>query len=67
MGMWLTDEVNWTLLDFLAAGLWLLAVRMTVYHISQRVKSRPKRLMLFAGSLLLFLIIWIELAVGIWN
>jgi hypothetical protein len=62
--MQLTDEVNWTVLDFVvAAALFLVRSTVRVHTKKSKTNQVPNR-NLCSSSALLFLI-WAELAVGI--
>lgn len=65
VAMQFTHEVNWTLLDFVAAGVLLLGTGLLCELVLRKVKTTRLRIILCAAILLLLFIIWIELAVGI--
>jgi hypothetical protein len=65
IAMQFTDEVNWTLFDFVAAGVLLLGTG-TMCELAIRKISNPKYRIAACTVLLAFLLlIWAELAVGI--
>ena len=66
-GMAFTDEFNWSLFDFIIMGTLLLAFGIGIQFIRNRVKPPKIRILLFGLLILLFLFIWIELAVGIFG
>ena len=65
IAMQFTDEVNWSGLDFLVMGALLLGVGLAIDFILQRVTKPSKRLALIATVIAGFVLIWAELAVGI--
>jgi hypothetical protein len=65
IAMQFTDEVNWTLSDFIAMGVLLLATGLLSEVIIRKVKKISRRIIFIAGILLLFFLVWAELAVGI--
>lgn len=67
MVMQFTDEVKWTFLDFIVAGILLLATGLTLDIILKKVKSLKNRIIIVAAVLGLLVLIWAELAVGIFN
>lgn len=67
VAMQLTDEVIWTPFDFIVAGILLLTVGFTSELILRRVTSFNKRLILIGIALILFLVVWAELAVGVFG
>jgi hypothetical protein len=63
--MQFTAEVVWTLSDFIIAGILLLSTG-TAYVVGTRMgRTRAQRLLVGALVGLTFLLIWIELAVGL--
>jgi hypothetical protein len=67
VAMQFTEEVVWTLSDFGVAGA-LLAGTGLVYELATRSLRSP-RLRMIAGAVIVgaFLVIWAELAVGIFH
>ena len=65
IAMQFTAEVNWTLFDFIAAGVLLLGTGLMVDLVLRKVKKKPVRIALFGGILAILLLIWAELAVGV--
>lgn len=65
IAMQFTKELNWTISDFAVAGLLLLSTGLVCELILRKVKPTKYRILLCAAILLVLLIIWIELAVGI--
>lgn len=62
-----TDWVNWTLLDFVAAGVLLLGTGFMCELVIRKVKKIKHRIIICVGLLTAFLLIWAELAVGIFD
>jgi hypothetical protein len=67
IAMQYTDEVKWSLFDFVVAGILLAGVGFTFEFIMRKIKVTKFRIAACFGLLLVFLLIWIELAVGIFN
>ncbi len=67
IAMQFTDEVNWTLSDFVVAGVLLLGTGLICELIMRKVNKTNHRIILCAVILVAFLLIWIELAVGIFG
>ncbi len=62
-----TNEVRWTVFDYLVAGALLYGTSLAAEFVMRRVTNKGKRL-LFAGIMLLALfLIWAELAVGLFG
>jgi len=67
IGMMFTDEINWTLSDFIIMGFLLLGFGMGIELISTRTKNSKFRILYILIVCVLFLLIWAELAVGIFG
>jgi len=67
IAMLFTNEVNWTIFDFIAMGALLLGAGLTGEYILRKVIHKTNRIILIAGLLLILVVIWAELAVGIFN
>jgi len=67
IGMLVSDEVNWSLFDFILMGVLLLAVSFGIKFMLQITKNTKYRILLISIIVLLFLLIWAELAVGIFG
>jgi Kef-type K+ transport system membrane component KefB len=67
IAMQLTNEVNWTLSDFIIMAILLLSTGLLCELVMRKVKSNQSRLLICGTVLLAFLIIWAELAVGLFG
>ena len=67
IAMQLTEEVNWTLFDFVVAGVLLLGTGFMCEFVLSKVSKTKHRIAICAIILAAFLLIWIELAVGIFG
>ena len=67
IAMHYSDEVHWTLIDFAIMGVLLLVAGMWTQRVVKRVKSFPRRATYIILVILLFLLVWAELAVGIFG
>jgi hypothetical protein len=65
--MQFTDEVNWTLPDFIAAGILLFGTGLLCELVLRKVKKTKHRIAICLVILATFLLIWAELAVGIFD
>jgi peptidoglycan/LPS O-acetylase OafA/YrhL len=65
IAMQLTDEVNWTVLDFVVAAALLLGGGLLCELTVRKVKQTKYRIPICVVLLLLLLLIWAELAVGL--
>jgi Kef-type K+ transport system membrane component KefB len=67
IAMQFTDEVNWTLSDFIVSGVLLLSTGLMCELVMRKVTKTKNRITLCVLILVAFLLIWIELAVGIFG
>ena len=65
IAMQFTNEVNWTLSDFIIAGVLLLSTGIIIEAVARNVRNRKTRIGIVLGILMAFLLVWAELAVGI--
>jgi len=61
------EGVDWSLSDFIIMGILLLITGLSVEAVMRKVKSPARRLLVCGAILLGFLLIWAELAVGIFG
>ncbi|WP_372640330.1 hypothetical protein [Ancylomarina sp.] len=64
VAMQFTDEVNWTLLDFVVAGALLLGTGLMCELVIRKVNNIRYRIAICVTLLIALLLIWAELAVG---
>lgn len=64
IAMQFSDEINWTLGDFVVAGALLLGTGLLCELVLRKVKKITHRILICAALLLALLLIWAELAVG---
>ena len=67
IAMQFTDEVNWDLADFVVAGVLLLGTGLMGELVIRKVKNTNYRILIWVVLLLALLLIWAELAVGIFG
>jgi len=67
IAMQFTNEVKWTIADFIAAGLLLLITALAIEIVIRNVKTITLRNILFAVILLILFLVWAEMAVGIFG
>lgn len=61
------NTFNWTRFDFAIAAVFLLGLSTTIILIYKKLRNVKFRWMVIALLIMLFLMFWIELAVGIFN
>jgi len=67
IAMQFTNEVNWTLFDFIIAGFLIFGIGLIFELTLRKIKNVKYRIVMFAVILLTFLLLWAELAVGIFG
>ena len=67
IAMQLTDKVNWTLFDFVVAGVLLLGTGLMCEFVIRKVKKIKYRIVICAALLTALLLVWLELAIGIFG
>ncbi len=67
IAMQFTNEVNWTPGDFIIMGVLLFGTGLLCEFVMRKVKNTNKRIMICGALLFVFLLIWAELAVGIFG
>ena len=65
--MMFTDEINWSLFDFIVMGFLLIGLGFGIHLVSTRTKSLKVRILYILIVCLVFMLIWAELAVGIFG
>ena len=67
VSMRFSDEVSWSATDFLIGGLLLFGASMVIQWIYKKANSRKHALILTLFFIVLTLLLWAELAVGIFG
>jgi hypothetical protein len=67
IAMQFTNEVNWNLLDFLVAGILLIGIGLIIELALRKILKMKYRILVLASILTLLILIWAELAVGIFG
>ena len=63
----ISDDFNWSVFDFAVMGLMLIFVGIALELVSTLIKGGRKKEILYGLIILLFLLLWAELGVGIFN
>lgn len=67
IGMQFSSEINWSFFDFMVMGILLSGVGVVIELVLRNVKTLERRFVFIAIILVVFLLIWAELAVGIFG
>lgn len=65
--MQFSSEVNWSFFDFLVVGGLLLVLGFAIDLAIRKTKTINKRYLAITAIVVLFLLIWAELAVGVFG
>ena len=67
IAMQFTNEVNWTLTDFIIGGLLLFGFGFLIDLVLRNLKTSKKKVLIIIVLILILILIWMELAVGLFN
>ncbi|THD69802.1 hypothetical protein E7Z59_05600 [Robertkochia marina] len=67
IAMQFTAEVNWSGFDFMIMAILLTGCGLTIEVIRVKTSGGQKRVLLTLLAILLFLLLWAELAIGVFN
>lgn len=67
VAMQFTNEVVWTLSDFIIAGILLVGTGVVIEVVLRKVKDQTAKIGMIVGSLVVMALVWAELAVGIFG
>ncbi|MCF4100378.1 hypothetical protein L1I30_01750 [Gillisia sp. M10.2A] len=67
IAMQFTNEVQWSLFDFIVAAILLFSTGLTIHFMMNKIKTTKYRILLSIFILCILLLLWAELAVGIFG
>jgi hypothetical protein len=67
IGMTITDEINWSPFDFIIMGSLLIFLSIGINFVSNRTKNLKNRVLYIGILVIIFMLIWAELAVGLFG
>mgnify|MGYP000040971852 FL=1 len=65
--MWITDEINWSPFDFIIMGSLLTLLGAGINFVINYTKNSNNKTLYIGILVLIFLLIWAELSVGIFD
>ena len=65
--MWITDEINWSPFDFIIMGFLLTILGAGINFVINYTKNFNNKTLYIGILVLIFLLIWAELSVGIFD
>jgi len=63
----ISDEFNWNFFDFIIMGFMMIFVGISFELVSRAIKNGKRKKVLYGLIILIFLLLWAELGVGIFN
>ncbi|AFK03873.1 hypothetical protein Emtol_2737 [Emticicia oligotrophica DSM 17448] len=67
VAMQFTSEVNWSVFDFIVAGVLLFGTGGLIEFSLRKIKSVKQRVWIIVGILFILFLVWAELAVGLFG
>jgi len=65
--MTITDKVNWGPFDFIIMGSLLIFLSIGINFVNNRLKNSKNRVLYIGILVLIFMLVWVELAVGVFG
>ena len=66
-GSLFSNQVNWSLLDFIVMGFLLGLTGLSIHFIIEKLRNKTFKIVTIIFALIIFLMIWVELAVGVFG
>ena len=67
IGMFISNEINWSFFDFIIMGSLLIFLSIGINFVSNRTKNLKNRVLYIGILVIIFMLIWAELAVGLFG
>ena len=67
IGMFVSNEVNWSFFDFIIMGILILSFSFGIKQVFKTTKNTKYRILIIGTIVIVFLLVWAELAVGIFD
>ena len=67
VGTLVSNEVNWSFFDFIVMGILILSMSFGIKQVVMTTKNTNYRILKIGMILVVFILIWVELAVGIFD
>ena len=62
-----SKQVNWSLFDFIVMGFLLGLTVLSIHFIIEKLRNKTFKIVTIIFALIIFLMIWVELAVGVFG
>jgi len=67
IGMFVSNQINWSLFDFFIMGILILSLSFSIKQVLKLTKNIKYRILIIGITVIVFLLVWAELAVGIFG
>lgn len=67
IGMFFSNEINWSFFDFIIMGILILVMSFGIKLVLKTTPKKMYRILIIGIILILFLLVWAELAVGVFE
>ena len=67
IGTLVSEEIQWSFFDFFIMGILILLLSFSIQQVLMKTKNTNYLILKIGAIFLVFLYVWIELAVGIFN
>ena len=62
-----SNQVNWSLFDFIVMGFLMGLTGLSIHFIIEKIRNKTFKIVTIIFDLIIFLMIWVELAVGVFG
>ena len=67
IGMFVSNQINWSFFDFFIMGILILSLSFGIKQVLKTTKNIKYRILIIGITVIAFLLVWAELAVGIFG
>lgn len=67
IGMFVSNQFNWSFFDFFIMGILILSLSFGIKQVFKTTKNTKYRILIIGTIVIVFLLVWAELAVGIFD
>ena len=67
IGMFVSNQFNWSFFDFFIMGILILSLSFGIKQVFKTTKNIKYRILIIGTIVIVFLLVWAELAVGIFD
>ena len=67
IGLFVSNQINWSFFDFFIMGILILSLSFGIKQVFKTTKNIKYRILIIGTIVIVFLLVWAELAVGIFD